>query len=143
MKSKLFLYAKNVLAVLGIVALVYVIGAPAAKHFGRLLSVKTVLGTVVSADGYTKATLYQVDAGAMAALRTYVALSNVSVDGSEQGEVIATILSPGNEVLLNWKTARLLTISYPIGTEIEYAVGKTRGIVIESSPYPSTAPQPH
>jgi len=37
----------------------------------------------------------------------------------------------GNDVSLEWKTNRLLVVTYPAHAEIEFAVSKTRGITIQ------------
>ena len=40
----------------------------------------------------------------------------------------------GREINLEWKTPRLLVVTFPARGEIEHAVSKTRGIVIECVP---------
>lgn len=73
----------------------------------------------------------------MAATRTYVALSNANVDGSERGDDVLTLLhfgEDGRNINLEWKTTRLLVVTFPARGEVEYAVSKTRGIVIQGIP---------
>jgi hypothetical protein len=73
----------------------------------------------------------------MGATRTYVALSNANVDGSERGDDILILLNferDGREINLEWKTPGLLVVTFPARGEIEYEVAKTRGIVIECVP---------
>jgi hypothetical protein len=127
-------HGRNVLAVvglLGILGLAYV--ATVDWVFGSL-SEKSVLQEVVNSEGSAKATLYRVDAGASAATRTYVALSNAKVDGSKKGNVILTLLHTENSgrTSLEWKSDRLLIVHSP--EDVEYFVTKTRGITIEIVP---------
>jgi hypothetical protein len=117
--------------VVGLLAIVGLAYLAAADWFFGSFAKKTVLQELVSSDGYTKATLYRVDSGAAAATRTYVALSNTRVDGSEKGNVILTVLGAENSgrTSLEWKSARLLIVHSP--GDVEYFVTKTRGITIE------------
>ena len=107
------------------------------RILGGALGVKTVFKTATNEDSSAKATLYQIDAGAMAATRTYVALSNANVDGSERGDEVLSLLhfgEDGREINLEWKTPRVVVVTFPARGEIEYEVAKTRGIVIECVP---------
>ena len=119
------------MGLLGILGLAYV--ATVDWVFGSL-SEKSVLQEVVNSEGSAKATLYRVDAGASAATRTYVALSNAKVDGSKKGNVILTLLHTENSgrTSLEWKSDRLLIVHSP--EDVEYFVTKTRGITIEIVP---------
>jgi hypothetical protein len=108
----------------------------AVDSFFRGWGAKIVFRSAAAPDSSAKATLYQIDAGAAGATRTYVALSNAAVDGSERGNVVLTLLhleKDAGQVTLTWKTNRVLVITYPASGEIEYAVSKTRGIVIETA----------
>jgi hypothetical protein len=134
-KSKTFSYSRNVFAIIGVLG---VLGFGVAFGLNSILKgigAKTIFKAVSKADGSAKATLYQIDAGAMAATRTYVALSNAAVDGSERGDGVLTFLhleeTDGDEISLEWKTNRLLVVTYPARAEIEFAVSKTRGITIQ------------
>ena len=116
-KNKAFNYSRNVFAAVGLLA---VLGCGVAFGLGWILKgigAKTVFNAVSNADGSPKATLYQVDAGAMAATRTYVALSNAKVDGSERGDDVLTFLhlaeEAGSDISMEWKTSRLLVVTYP------------------------------
>lgn len=127
-------YARNGLAVVGLLAIVVLTYAVAADRFWSSFAQKTVLQELVNSDGSAKATLYRVDAGASAATRTYVALSNAKVDGSKKGNVVLTLLGAENSgrTNLEWKADRLLIVHSP--GDVEYFVTKTRGITIEVVP---------
>lgn len=136
-RGKAFGYVRNSLAVIGLVAIVGLVAVVGMGWMGRGLGVKTVFKTATNQDGSAKATLYQIDVGAMAATRTYVALSNSNVDGSERGDDVLTLLNfeeDGREINLEWKTPRLLVVTFPARGEIEHAVSNVRGIVIECVP---------
>jgi len=136
-RGKAFGYARNILAGIGVLSVVALLLIVGLSWIQKGLGVKTVFKAVANGDGSAKATIYQIDLGAMAATRTYVALSNAKVDGSEHGDDVLTFLHLGEDardISLDWKTNRLLVITYPPGAEIEFAVSKTRGIVIQPAP---------
>ena len=134
-KSKVFTYSRNGFAVIGLLAVLALGATFSLDWIFKGIGVKTVFKAVPNADNSAKATLYQIDAGAMAATRTYVALSNAKVEGSERGNDVLTFLhlekDNGGEISLEWKTNRLLVVTYPARAEIEFSVSKTRGIVIQ------------
>ena len=90
--------------------------------------------TAGAADTPVKASLSQIDVGAVGAARSYVALANAAVDGSERGKIAypAHREKEASQIPRDWKTNRFPVIPYPASGEIEWAVSKTRGIVIET-----------
>jgi hypothetical protein len=136
--SKVFSYLRNILAVVGLLAVLALISFTGLMSLWRNWgAAKTVFGTAASEDGYTKVTLYQIDPGAAGATRTYVSLSNVKVDGSAEGDVILTftrLYDEARNVKMEWKARRLLVVTYPAKAELEFAISKTRGITVEAVP---------
>jgi hypothetical protein len=134
MDGKLWRFSRNGLAIVGLFS---ILAAGAYFAIEALFSgwgEKTVFKTATSPDSSAKATLYQVDAGAAAATRTYVALSNPRVDGSKKGDVVLSLLNleeDANRIDMRWKANRLLVITYPAQASVEYSVSKTRGIIVE------------
>jgi hypothetical protein len=92
MNGKLYRYSRNVLAVVGLIAILAAGACFAIGSFFTGWGAKTLLKMAAAADSSVKATLYQIDVGAAGATRTYVALSNAAVDGSERGNVVLTLL---------------------------------------------------
>lgn len=132
--AKKIRYLVNGLAFVGLLSILAAGAYLAIDSFFSGWGVKTVFKTATSPDSKAKATLYQVDAGAAAATRTYVALSNPQVDGPRNGFVVLTLVNlyeNARQVDLAWQANRLLVITYPAGAQVEYAVSKTRGITIE------------
>ena len=134
MAGKLYRYSRNVLALVGIFSILAAGAYLTVDSFFSGWGEKTVLKTLTSPDSSAKATLYQIDPGAAGARRTYVALSNPTVDGTKKGTIVLTLTNlqqDASQIGLTWEAKRLLVIIYPGGGQVEYAVSKIRGITIE------------
>ena len=134
-------WTRNVLAVVGALAIVAVVGWFLLDFVGRKGLCQETVGNTASVSG-TKASVFQFDCGAMGATRTYVMLSNPSVDGWKSGDSVLVLLrlySP-LEIQLKCETNRRLKIAFPAKADVEFAVAKTRGITIELAPTVGAAP---
>lgn len=134
MAGKLYRRSRDILAVIGLLSILAVGAYLAIDSFLSGWGEKTVLKIVTSPDSSAKATLYQVDAGAAGATRTYLAVSNPQVDGTRKGNVILTLSNlqkDASQIGLVWEANRLLAITYPAGGQVEYAVSRIRGITIK------------
>ena len=134
-------WARNVLAVVGALAVVTVVAWLLIDFVARKGLCQQTLGNTASVSD-TKASVYQFDCGAMGATRTYVMLSNPSVDGWKSGDSVLVLLGQFSPlaVQLRWETNRRLKIAFPTKADVEFAVAKTRGITIELEPTVGAAP---
>jgi hypothetical protein len=90
----------------------------------------TTIQTVSTDDKKVKATVYRNECGAAAATRTLVSLSADNVDGTKGGEIVL-ILKRAENTEITWTDHRHLLVANSPGSEVEYAVAKTHGVVIE------------
>lgn len=131
----------NAFAGIGVAAVLVAIGWGALHFIDWKGTCEKRIGPMASTSD-SKASVYQFDCGAMAATRTYVTLSSPSVDGWKEGDQILVLvhLETLNGVDIQWKSQRLLHVSFPASAEVEYFVGKSHGIVIELEhpPVPGT-----
>src|SRR5882762_2066347 len=90
MDGNLYRYSRNALPVVDLLAILAAGAYFALDSFFRERGANTVLKAATAADSPVRATLYQIDVGAVGGTRTYLAFSHATVDGSERGEVVLT-----------------------------------------------------
>jgi hypothetical protein len=125
---------KTLLAVVGVLAILALLGLYVWHLFGDGFCETTVVKSLISQDQSVKATVYRRECGAAARTRTFIALSNANVDGAKKGEIILTLSrlsEDASAIRLDWQTNRKLQVMYLKGAEVEYSVTKTHGVEIE------------
>jgi hypothetical protein len=129
-------WLRNGLALIGALSILGVVFLLAWNRLPSLCET-SIIKTASTDDKSVKATVYRRECGAMAATRTFVALSNEKVDGSKDGDTVLTLLGDqvgSSNLEIRWSDNRHLTVAYPSAANVEYAVAKTRGVTMELAP---------
>ena len=125
---------KTMLAVIGALAILALLGLYGWHLFEDGFCETIVVKSLTTQDQSVKATVYRREWGAAARTRTLVALSNAKVDGTKKGEVILTLSrlsEDASAIRLDWQTNRKLQVMYLKGADVEYSVTRTHGVEIE------------